>query len=76
MQPSFTRPQELRRRRTSAATAAPSARPFVRAVTGFEASSLEPGDDASAHHGVLVARGGLLVVEPVSRWDFGGPVGA
>jgi hypothetical protein len=48
--------------------------PFVRAITGFEASALGPeGGGESGHHGLLIADGGALTVIPVSRWDFGRP---
>jgi hypothetical protein len=47
--------------------------PYVRAVTGWEASAVEPGG-GDGHHAVLEPVDDRLEVTPVSRWDFGGPV--
>ena len=47
--------------------------PYVRAITGWEASALEAGAEREAeHHSVLRNDGGTLVVTPLQRWDFDG----
>jgi len=50
--------------------------PFEYALSGFEASGRKPEDARDSdgtYYGLLIARDGVLVHEPVSCWDFAGP---